>query len=56
MTIKELHQTMDRLYHKDPESYSDLYKAVIDLWNLGLVKTNVKDAMVKKDHELFEEC
>lgn len=56
MTIKDLKQVMDRTYQEDEGSYSDLFEAVLVLWNLGLVDSKLYDAMIKEDERLFSAC
>lgn len=51
---KNLTAVMTTLYECDKESYDDLWKAIQTLRNLDLIDENLTKAMVKKDHELWE--
>jgi len=55
LNAKNLKSIMQQLAHSgDRESYSDLWKAINVLWNLGLVDDRLHDAAVREDHRLFE--
>lgn len=55
LTTANLKSRMKQLSHDgDQESYSELWKAINVLWNLGLLEEKYNAAMVAEDHRLFE--
>ena len=54
LTVKNLRAVMERLDREDRESYNELYKAVMALWNLGLLEDDIRRAALEEDRRLFE--